>query len=133
MPLETVTEIKVKPEDIDELGHVNNKVYVAYLEKAREHWYSEAGLPFAVMKKRNLGTVVLKLDVFFKKEARLGDILKVKTRPIRLGTKSFVLEQIIFNEANEAITEATITNVMFDTTVRKSTTVADEIARHFPK
>lgn len=131
--METTTEIIVTEADLDTLGHVNNSVYVSYLEKARSHWYNQLGLTLEGMLSNGVGTVVLKLEIFFVKEARLGETLKIKTIPVRIGTKSFVVEQIIFNENGEIITEATVTNVMFDTATRKGTVVAKEIQEAFQK
>ncbi|WP_307197026.1 acyl-CoA thioesterase [Neobacillus niacini] len=129
--VETNTEIRVKNDVIDELGHVNNSIYITYLEQARKEWYSLAGIPIHEMLKKSIGTVVLRLDIFFVKEAREGDILKIRTNPVRMGEKSFIFEQIIFNQAGEIITEATVTNVMFDLTERKSIPVIQEISRQF--
>lgn len=129
--LETITELRVEEKDIDELGHVNNSVYVTYLEEARGHWYKEAGLSFKEMGKRGLGTVVLKLEILFKKEALLGDLLKIKTSPIRLGNKSFDLEQTIYNQSGDIVSEAIVKSVMFDRNERKSIPVSKEIADQF--
>lgn len=129
--METVYFLKPKEEDIDELDHVNNGKYVSYLEEARGDWYAQAGISFSEMMKRKLGTVVLKMEILFLKEARLGDSLKIVTRPLKLGNTSFVLKQDIFNQRDEHITEATITSVMFDTQERKSIKVVDEIAEKF--
>jgi YbgC/YbaW family acyl-CoA thioester hydrolase len=129
--VETMTKIKVKQEDIDELGHVNNSIYVSYLEDARSHWYSEAGISFDEMRERSLSTVVLRLDILYIKEARLGDLLRIKTTPVRLGNKSFVFEQVIFNHSGDIISESTVTNVMFDRLARNSIPVVDEIACQF--
>jgi YbgC/YbaW family acyl-CoA thioester hydrolase len=130
--METITEIKVKEEDIDEMDHVNNSVYVKYLEKGRADWYREAGLSFQEMAKHNLGTVVLRLDILYKKEVRLGEVLRVKTIPKKLGNTSFVLYQEIVNEEEEVTTEATVVSVMVNKKERKSTEVANQIASHFP-
>ncbi|WP_209122743.1 thioesterase family protein [Alkalihalobacillus sp. BA299] len=127
--MKTVININVKETDIDDLGHVNNSIYVSYIEKGRRDWYQKAGFVFD--EKQSLGTVVLRLDILYLQEARLGDSLKIITRPVRLGNKSFVLHQDIYNQLNEHITEATVTSVMFDTVLRKSTQVVAEIARHF--
>lgn len=132
MDLETTAEIIVTDADLDALGHVNNSVYVSYLEKGRTHWYSELGLSLEEMLVRNTGTVVLKLEIVYVKEARLGETLKVKTFPVRVGTRSFVLEQIILNERGEIITEAAVTNVMFNLKTRESMAVAPEIRKAFP-
>ncbi|MBS4214704.1 MULTISPECIES: acyl-CoA thioesterase [Neobacillus] len=129
--METITEIKVEQEAIDELEHVNNSVYVTYLEKARGDWYRDAGISFNEMRKRLVSTVVLKLEILYIQEAKLGEILKVKTSPIRLGNKSFVFQQDIYNQSGKKIVEALVTNVMIDRSVRKSIPVIKEIARFF--
>lgn len=129
--MECVTNVVVQREDIDELEHVNNKVYVHYFEKGRIDWYSKSGLTIDTMRKRQLGTAVVKLTITFLKEARLGESLRIKTSPVRLGNTSFDLKQEIFNAAGEKITEALVTSVMFDLEKRKSTRVAPEIACQF--
>ncbi|MEH6948689.1 acyl-CoA thioesterase [Peribacillus sp. Hz7] len=129
--METIIEWIVEEEDIDSMDHVNNCVYVSYLEKGRKHWYQEAGASKQDLEKKDLGTAVLKLDVLFRKEARLGERLWIKTCTARLGSTSFVLEQNIINEEGEIITEAMVTSVMFDRIERKSTIVAKEISRWF--
>jgi YbgC/YbaW family acyl-CoA thioester hydrolase len=124
-----MTELKVKIADIDALGHVNNSVYVSYLEQARCHWFETAGVSVTDMHNRFVSTVVLRLDIFYVKEAKLDDVLTIKTIPVRLGNKSFVFEQVIFNQKGEIITEATVTNVMFDLITRKSIPVINEISQ----
>lgn len=126
------TEIKVLEDVIDEVGHVNNSVYVKYLENAREEWYKNAtGLTFSDMGKFNFATVVVRLDIIFKKEAVLGDTLTIHTIPKKIGTKSFVFQQEIYNQQEELLTDATVTNVMFDTLERKSIPVITDIKKNF--
>ncbi|MBD1382929.1 acyl-CoA thioesterase [Metabacillus arenae] len=129
--LETVTKIDVMEKDIDGLDHVNNSIYVSYFGIARKEWYREAGLSFEEKQKRNIGTVIRKLEINFLKESRLGDSLKIITRPLQLGNKSFLLKQNIYNQNDEHLTDITVTVVMFDTINRKSIKVVEEIARHF--
>lgn len=129
--MKTITEIRVKPEDIDELEHVNNSIYVTYLEKARGDWYSNAGISFNEMRIRLVSTVVLKLEILYIQEAKLGEKLTVETTPIRIGHKSFVFQQDIYNQFNKKIVEARVTNVMIDRKIRKGIPVVEEIARYF--
>lgn len=125
--------IKVNEQHIDDLGHVNNAVYVTFLEQGREAWYKQAAnLSFATMREKGIGTVVVRLDITFHQEALLGERLTIQTKPEKFGTKSFVLKQEIYNTKDELITEATVTSVMFDPQARKSIPVIKEIARHFP-
>lgn len=127
------TEIIVKEEDIDSLGHVNNIVYVHYLEDGRSDWFRKAGVSFEDLRERNLSDVVLKLEILYKQEAKLGERLIVETYPLRLGNTSFTFEQRILNEKNEVITEATVIQVMFDLITRKSRPVIEEIIQGFQK
>lgn len=129
--LETVKQLKVTPEHLDDQDHVNNVVFISLLEKARLEWYDKVGLTKEERRKRKIGTVVRKLEVNYIKEARLGDTLIIRTRPLRLGNTSFTFQQTIYNERDERLVESIVTTVMFDTEKRKSITVIDEIAAHF--
>ncbi|WP_339183407.1 acyl-CoA thioesterase [Oceanobacillus sp. FSL W7-1293] len=129
--LETITNIDVMEKDIDNLGHVNNSVYSSYFGIARKEWYHKAGLSLEEKQKRNIGNVIRKIEINFLKEARLGDSLIIITRPLRLGNKSYLLNQNIYNQNHECLTNATVTIVMFDTINRKSIKVIEEIARNF--
>lgn len=127
------TEIIVKDQDIDGLGHVNHIVYLHYLQIGRSDWYKKAGVSYNELKKRNIEEAVIKLEILYKQEAKLNECLIVKTEPVRVGNNSFVIKQTILNEREEIITEATVTEVMFDLVARKSRPVVEEIRRLFPK
>lgn len=69
-------KIKVTTADLDDLNHVNNVVYVKWMDKvAFEHWAfltSEKKLPQYIW-------VVLKHEIEYFKQAVLGDEIIVKT------------------------------------------------------
>jgi YbgC/YbaW family acyl-CoA thioester hydrolase len=129
--MKSCTEIIVKPDDIDHLGHVNYMKYLYYLESGIGEWYRQAGVSMYELDQKNLGTVLIKFDLSYLREARLGDSLKVVTELMQVGNKSFVLKQDIINQNDVHITECTKTFVMFNTITRKSTAVIEGIARHF--
>lgn len=129
--MQSIKEIIVKQEDIDQLGHVNYMKYISYLEEGIIDWYEKAGVPFQVLQKENLGMVVIKFDVSYQKEARLGDTLKIITTPVHIGTKSFTFKQDIYNQKDVHITESNKIFVMFNTATRKSVPVIEQISRNF--
>ncbi|MBO0959981.1 acyl-CoA thioesterase [Neobacillus sp. MM2021_6] len=130
--METTTKIEVMNCDLDDLGHVNNSVYLNYLETAREHWYIEAaGLSFKDMREEDLGTVLMKVEILFKKEALLGDSLSIITSPIKIGTTSFEFRQLILNQQGDVVADASVLNVMINVSSRKSVPVISNIARNF--
>jgi YbgC/YbaW family acyl-CoA thioester hydrolase len=129
--LETIFTLQTHIEDIDQLGHVNNCRYVKFLEDARVDWYGKCGITLHDFKEMGMGTVVLKMEVLYLKEAKLGDHLKIITTPEYLGKTSFVLKQDIYNQFDEHISDAKVTMVMFDTVLRKGIRVINQIAQYF--
>ncbi|WP_413299875.1 thioesterase family protein [Bacillus sp. 1P10SD] len=130
--MKTTTFIEVKNSDLDDLEHVNNSVYLTYLEAAREEWYKKAaGMTFQDMLEMNLGTVLIKLEILFKKEAVLGDHLEITTTPKKIGKTSFEFHQLILNQHREIVAEANVLNVMINLSTRKSVPVVRNIAANF--
>lgn len=129
--MQTTYEIKVCEEDIDSLGHVNYNKYISFSERAIGDWYEKIGLNWREMASRQIGTVVVNFNISYIKEARLGEVLKIVTIPTKIGTKSFVINQDIYNARGEKITEVTKKFVMFDISKREGIVVIDEIARNF--
>lgn len=128
---EFITEIVIQEEDIDALNHVNNIAYIKYFEKARFDWYESHGIYLHEYMKKGLAFVLRKLDISYINEARLGDVLKIKTIPDKTGKSSFTIKQEMYNSQNELITEVDVVTVMIDLEKRKSIPVVEEIAKHF--
>jgi thioesterase-3 len=129
--METSIQIEVRPTEIDVMGHVNNAKYLEYMEWSREDWYNRIRLPFDVFTDMNIGTVTVNIHINYRKEARLGEMLSVSTRPVKKGRTSYVLEHVIINEQGERVADATVTSVTIDLTKRKSVPLPPELARHF--
>lgn len=123
--------VVVRSTDVDRLGHVNNAKYLEYLEWARIDWYEKAGVPVNRLFEQNIGTVVVNVNINFRHEARMGDVLTIVTRPKRKGNTSFVLEQVIENRDGQTVAEADVTSVAFDLVKRKSIPLLPELDRAF--
>jgi YbgC/YbaW family acyl-CoA thioester hydrolase len=129
--MQTIIEAEVDQDKIDHLGHMNYLEYIIFSEKGISDWFQKAGASHVNLAQRHMGMVFVKLDVSYLNEARLGDLLKIVTIPVHLGTKSFVIKQMIYNQHDVLITEFKKTFVMFDTETRKSIPVINEIAKQF--
>lgn len=113
-------QIEVRPTEIDMMGHVNNAKYLEYFEWGREKWYEEVGISFDSMRKQGLGTVTVHISIDYRKEVLMGEKLTIRTQPLRKGRKSFVLQQQIFNEPQEKVTEAEVTIAVISLQERKA-------------
>lgn len=74
---ETYTiRIAVRPEDIDELGHVNNVVYLLWVQQAAvAHWQTIA----PAEDQAALRWVVVRHEIDYKQAARAGDEILART------------------------------------------------------
>jgi acyl-CoA thioester hydrolase len=79
----------VRFRDLDALGHVNNAVFLTYMESARTAWALENGLMTGV---GDLPLILARVEVDFRAPVELGDVVEITIRPGRVGTKSFALD-----------------------------------------
>jgi acyl-CoA thioester hydrolase len=80
---------RVRFRDLDALGHVNNAVFLTYMESARTAWAFEHGLMTGV---GDLPLILARVEVDFRAPVGLGEVVETTIRPSRVGTKSFELE-----------------------------------------
>lgn len=120
-------EIEVRSTELDALGHVNNAKYLEYLEWGRFHWVKENSIPLDFFGKSRLSTVLVNTNVNYRREATLGDKLRVRSWLAEMGRSSFRVGQEILNERGERVADAMITSVMFDTQTRSSVYIPDDL------
>ncbi len=75
----------VRFRDVDAMGHVNNAVFLTYLEEARIAYL----LPFGAEVEH---MILARVEIDFRAPLRTGDELEIGVRPTSVGTKSFGLE-----------------------------------------
>ena len=82
----------VRFRDLDGLGHVNNAVYLTYVESARVAFLQHLGLVGAL---DDLAMIVARAEIDFRAPVRFGDSVDVGCRVSRFGTKSFDLDHAL--------------------------------------
>ena len=97
--------------DLDVFGHVNNAVYLTYIENARIGYLREV---LGIESLEDLLVIVAKVDIDFRSRASLGEVLEVGTRVSRIGTKSFDVEHEIQGPDGRLVARAETTLVTFD-------------------
>jgi thioesterase III len=129
--METALEIPVRSTEVDFLNHVNNAKYLEYMEWGREDWYRQAGCSFAQLAERSIGTAAVNININYHQECGLGDVLIVKTRPLKVGNSSFVLLQEIYKkESGIKVSDAHVTIVLIDLKTRKSMAIPAYLMKH---
>ena len=124
--------ITVTQDHCDELGHLNHVEAVRYLERARAEWYRACGL-FDDADAQSFGTVVVNIDYDYRAECFLGERLKVVTRPVSMGTRSFILEHAIGKPDGRTAIDGRCTSVVMDLAARSIVPVPECLAVHLPR
>ena len=127
-----VLESVVRCTEIDVNGHVNNAKYVEYLEWGREEWYDRHGFPYDRFKNLGVITVVVNLNLNYRRPCHQGDLLRIITWPRRRGRTSFALAQRIEKEDGAPAADAVVTLVTVDPQTRRPRPLPEEFARLFP-
>jgi acyl-CoA thioester hydrolase len=97
----------VQEEDLDELDHVNNAVYLVYIETAaREHAIRE-GFTLGAFKAHGVIPIVRSHHITYYKSAQRGDTLLVSTevKEVR-GPKAVRHNQVRHGDTKELLAEA---------------------------
>ena len=108
--------------DLDGLGHVNNAVYLSYVESARLAYMQEVLGPLEL---DELG-IVADVKISFRSPARLGERLEVGHRVSRVGETSLVFDFEVRGGDGRLVAEGTTVHVAFDYGVRRPVPVPEE-------
>jgi YbgC/YbaW family acyl-CoA thioester hydrolase len=133
MTLETRIDLRVQENEIDELGHVNNARFLEYFERGRMDWYNRCDPALNNPDGRHLGTVVVNIDVNYRRECFSGEKLSLVTRAHKRGRTSYVLHQEIFASDGQCVCDAKVTSVIMDMGTRKVASLPDTLARQFAR
>lgn len=123
------TEIDVRFRDLDPMAHVNNAVYVSYLEEGRERYFEDVLETTLV----DAEIVLAELSIEYEAPIRLGESVTVHTRVPALGESSFPMENAIETDDGLAAT-AEMTIVPFDAETERSRAIPaawrERVRRH---
>jgi len=99
-----VYPIQVQPTDIDAMGHVNNVVYLQWVQDAAAaHWQALA----ATALRQQYNWVVLRHEIDYQRPAFLHDVLEARTWvKSHAGVRSVRVVQIIRSAGSQVLAEA---------------------------
>ena len=110
-----VTEctLTVRTYECDSNNHVNNANYLNYLEYARLDFLKAAGFDYFSVVEAGYGVFVARIEIDYKKPARVDDQLTIISHPIKKGKVSGVIAQEI-RRGEDTIAEAKVTWAFVD-------------------
>ena len=121
--------IQVRFRDTDAMGHVNNAVYLTYLELARMEYWAKIS---QVRDYSKVNFALGRVEIDYKSPVVLGEKVAVGIRCTKLRGASFNIEYAIFaGEPPRLATYAKSIQVMLDDKTGKPTRIPPEYRQMF--
>ena len=121
-------KIKTRWKDMDSFGHINNAVYLTYIEDARTTFFKRWNL-----KSQDKSLVVASLKIDYFTQVKHPSKLVIGSKIPRIGNSSFDIQSAIFIDgSNKPSALSLVTCVCYDYKNGQSLPVYDEIKNdHF--
>jgi acyl-CoA thioester hydrolase len=103
------------------MGHVNNAVFLTYIESARFAFLRHLG---AVTRLEEIELIVARIEIDFRAPVRFGEEVEVTAHVSRFGDKSFDLEHELRVDG-KVVAEAKTVLVTYDYSKREAVPIPD--------
>ncbi|MDR3312131.1 MAG: acyl-CoA thioesterase [Spirochaetaceae bacterium] len=107
--MKTVAQLVVRTYECDSYGHVNNAVYLNYLEYGRMEFLHACGFDYKGLVDAGYYLYITHIDISYKASAFLDDRLLVEVEPIKLGHVSGTFRQRVLKADGTVCAEAKVT------------------------
>ena len=118
--MNNIAKLTVRSYELDSYNHVNNAVYLQYLEFGRMEYLRAIGFDYPGLYEAGYFLFVTHIDIRYKVPARLFDELSIEVKPVKLGKVSGTFHQVIANQRGEVCAEADVSWGCVDSTGRPS-------------
>jgi acyl-CoA thioester hydrolase len=114
MQKDHIIAYRVYFEDTDLMGIVYHARYLYFFERARTEMLRENGFSLTVMAQDNIHFAIREVTIRYHMPARLDDFLQIKTRVVNKTACTLEFKQMMYNQDNTLLSEATVITVCVD-------------------
>ncbi len=106
--------IEVRFRDLDGLGHINNAVYLTYIELCRTRFFQKAGLTALEDIRKDFPLILARTEIDFLMQGGMNDEIVVEGWISSIGNKSFVQDYAVTVPGRGVLARAKAVLVWFD-------------------
>jgi acyl-CoA thioester hydrolase len=108
MGMKHISKLTVRTYECDGYNHVNNAIYLNYLEYARMEFLKDMGFNYAKFVSQGYAVIVARVVIDYKQSALFNDDLIIETEPIKRRKTSGIFHQRIL-KGSALVAEAEVT------------------------
>jgi acyl-CoA thioester hydrolase len=129
------TQLEVRFRDVDAFGHVNNAVFLSYIEQARIRYLAEAlQLSISLTDVGELPLILARIEIDYRAPIFFGQTVEVGTRVDWIGRSSFSMShRATAGDDAHTVTEAKTVLVAYDYRAARPLPVPDAWRRHLER
>ena len=116
--------VQVRFRDCDAMGHVNNAVYLTYLEIARFAYWKAADIGRL---EGDISYIIARVEIDFRASAKTGDVVDVALAVRAIGRSSFTIEYELRDQEGRLVATAKSVQVAYDYAAQKPVAVPEAI------
>jgi len=126
-PFTVQQEIRPRFRDTDAMGHLNNAVYITYLEVARQFYWERID---ASNDYRRVPFILAHVTIDFSSEALVSEVLVLGIRCEWIGSKSFAFHyEIRERSSGRLVVEASTVQVCYDYAAKQTIPMPPDLER----
>jgi acyl-CoA thioester hydrolase len=96
-----VFEQEVYTHQTDYVGHLNNIIYIQWMEIGRTKLLEHIGLTFDKLERENIAPILTRTEIHYKKSLYLSEKIKIEIWVSELKNASAIMSFNFFNSNNE--------------------------------
>ena len=118
--------LEVRFRDCDAMGHVNNAVYLTYLEETRfAYWRSLWGPD--LRSNGTPGIILARAEIDYRRPAKYGETLEIRMTLDRIGRTSIASSYEVVNQLGDLTANAKTVIVVYDYATGQPVPVSESI------
>ena len=123
------SDFRVRSYELDSFGHANYAVYLNWFEEARWEAFRQGGFPAESLEERGWAVYVVRVEVDYENEARMGDRLRIRTAVESYRRTSMVIGQVAVraDEPDVVVARSRVVAVWIDAETRRPTRLPPEV------
>ena len=102
------SSLVVRTYECDSYGHVNNAVYLNYLEYGRMEYLHQIGFDYKGLVSAGFYLYITHIDIYYKSSAFLDDELYIDVEPTSLKAVSGTFHQVVRKKGGTVCAEADV-------------------------